>query len=119
VLEPSHEPRAGEIWYANFDPRVGREQGGIRPALVISSEYFNRAPNGLYYVVPLSTRDRNLRYHVRVAPPEGGLTRPSVIMCDQAKSQSVIRLLEWRGVVLPETLDRVQRMVAKCIDRND
>lgn len=115
MREPEHEPKAGEVWYVNFDPQVGREQGGIRPALVISSDYFNLAPNGLHYLVPITSRDRNLRYHIRVDPPEGGLPRPSVIMCDQAKSQSVMRLLERRGEVTAETLERVQRMVADCI----
>lgn len=111
------DPRAGEVWYVDFDPRIGREQGGVRPALVISIDFFNLAPNGLHYLVPIAGTDRNLRYHIRIAPPEGGLTKPSVIMCDQARSQSVMRLLERRGTVSAETLDRVQRMVAACIGR--
>lgn len=113
---PEHTPRAGEVWYVNFDPQVGREQGGIRPALVISSDFFNAAPNGLHYIVPITSRDRNLRYHVRITPPEGGLTRPSVIMCDQTRSQSIDRFLERRDRVSDETLARVQRMVGECID---
>jgi mRNA interferase MazF len=116
VHEPEHEPQAGEVWYVDFDPQVEREQGGVRPALVISSDYFNLAPNGLHYLVPITSRDRNLRYHIRVNPPEGGLTRPSVMMCDQAKAQSARRLLEKRGEVTRETLKRVQWMVADCID---
>lgn len=117
MREPVVEPRAGEVWNVDFEPRVGREQGGVRPALVISMDYFNRAPNGLHYLAPMTGTDRNLRYHIRVAPPEGGLSKPSVIMCDQAKSQSVMRLLERRGTVSAETLDRVRRMVAACIGR--
>jgi mRNA-degrading endonuclease toxin of MazEF toxin-antitoxin module len=46
----SHEPRAGEVWDVDFDPRVGREQGGVRPALVISNDTFNQVPNGLHMV---------------------------------------------------------------------
>lgn len=115
MSERTRAPKAGEVWDVDFDPRIGREQGGIRPALVISIDYFNRAPNGLHYLVPVTSRDRNLRYHIRVAPPEGGLIRPSVIMCDQAKSQRVVRMLEKRGEVSAETLERTQRMVAECI----
>ena len=113
---PVHEPRAGEIWNVTFDPQIGREQGGIRPALVISSDYFNAVPNELHYIVPITSRDRNLRYHVRVSPPEGGLSRPSVIMCDQAKSQSIHRFIGRQGVVTQETLVKVQKMVGECID---
>jgi mRNA interferase MazF len=111
------EPRVGEIWDVDFDPRVGREQGGIRPALVISNDYFNRVPNGLLIVAPVTGTDRHIRYHVRIAPPEGGLTKPSVIMCDQARSQSEQRFLRRRGVVTPETVKRVQAMVGEFIDR--
>ena len=116
-MPSTHAPRAGEIWDVDFAPRVGREQGGIRPAPVISNDYFNRVPNGLHFVAPITGTDRNIRYHVRVAPPEGGLTKPSVIMCDQTRSQSERRFLRRRGEVSPETVKRVQAMVGEFIDR--
>jgi mRNA interferase MazF len=112
----THEPKAGEIWYVDFDPQVGREQGGIRPALVISNDYFNRVPNELHFIVPITGTDRNIRHHVRVTAPEGNLTKPSIIMCDQARSQSIERFLRLRGMVSPETLRLVQRKVAEIID---
>jgi len=107
----------GEIWDVDFDPRVGREQGAIRPALVISNDSFNRVPNGMHFVAPITGTDRNIRFHVRLAPPEGGLTKPSVVMCDQARAQSERRFLRRRGVVAPETVERVQALVGVCIDR--
>jgi mRNA interferase MazF len=110
-------PRVGEIWDVDFDPRVGREQGGVRPALVISNDFFNQVLNGLHFVAPITGTDRNIRYHVRVAPPEGGLSKPSVIMCDQARAQSEQRFLRRRGNVSLDTVRRVQAMVGECIDR--
>jgi mRNA interferase MazF len=107
----------GEIWDVDFDPRVGREQGGIRPALVISNDNFNRVPNGLHVVVPITGTDRNIRAHVRIAPPQGGLTKPSVIMCDQVRAQSEQRFLRRRGVVSAEILVLVQALVGTFIDR--
>jgi len=111
------EPMAGEVWDVELDPQVGREQGDRRPALVISNDYFNRTPNGLFFIVPITGTDRHIRYHVRVAPPQGGLTRPSVIMCDQARAQSVLRFRRRRGNVSPEVLTQVQAMVGEFIDR--
>lgn len=110
------EPAVGEIWDINCDPRVGREQGGFRPALVISNDDFNRIPNGLIFAVPITGTDRNIRHHVRIAPPEGGLKKPSVLMCDQARSQSIERFYRFRGTVSQETLRLVQRKVAEIID---
>ncbi|MBA3378946.1 MAG: type II toxin-antitoxin system PemK/MazF family toxin [Chloroflexia bacterium] len=41
------------------DPQVGTGQAGRRPALVISSDDFNRTPNGhLLLVVPIRRRAR-------------------------------------------------------------
>jgi len=75
----SPEPSMGEVWDVDFDPQVGREQGGVRPALVISNNQFNRVPNGLYFVAPITGRDRDIPLHVRMVPPEGGLSKPSVV----------------------------------------
>jgi mRNA interferase MazF len=107
----------GEIWNVNFDPQVGREQAAIRPALVISHDRFNRMPNDLHIVVPITGRDRGLTYHVPVAAPEGGLSKDSQIMCEQEKSQSIDRFIDRRGTVSEQTLRRVQAVVAALIDR--
>ncbi len=72
-------PLAGEIWDLELDPQVGREQGGRRPALVTSNDDFNRMPNDLCFIAPITGVDRRLRHHVRLTPPEGGLTKPPVI----------------------------------------
>jgi mRNA interferase MazF len=107
----------GEVWDVDFDPQVGREQGGIRPALVISNDFFNAVPNGLYFIAPITGTDRNIRYHVRLQPPQGGLTKASVVMCDQARAQSERRFLRRRGTVDRELVELVQAMVGECIDR--
>jgi mRNA interferase MazF len=111
------EPSMGEVWDIDLDPQVGREQGGIRPALVISNDRFNGLPNGLHVVAPITGTDRSIPLHVRLKPPEGGLTKPSVVMCDQARAQSERRFLRKRGDVSPEILSLVQAMVGACIDR--
>ena len=111
------EPKAGEIWNVSFDPQLGREQKGIRPALVISHDRFNRLPNGLHIVVPITGTDRGLAYHVPIEPPEGGLTKDSQIMCEQVRSQSSGRFLNRRGTVGHETLGRVRMIVGAFIHR--
>jgi mRNA interferase MazF len=110
-------PQSGDIWLVDFSPQIGHEQAGVRPGLVISHDRFNQVPNGLHIVVPITSTDRGLAYHLRIAPPEGSLTRPSVIMCDQEKSQSIKRFDRYLGSVTSETLVRVQTMVAALVDR--
>lgn len=76
------------IW-VDLDPQVGREQAGMRPAVVIGSRLAATvgARSGLVYVAPCTTRRRGLRWHVPVA-----LDRPSYVMCEQTKWLSVDRI---------------------------
>lgn len=83
------EPRAGDVWYVDFGPQIGREQAGVRPALVVSVDEFNEVNNDLVIVCPLTITDRGLAYHVRIEPIEGVLSRPSLVMCEQVKSQDL------------------------------
>ncbi len=110
------QPLAGEVWYVDFDPQRGREQAGVRPALVISTNEFNHVRNDLIIVCPLTTRDRGLRYHIPVDPISGVLTRRSLVMCEQVKAQDVGRFLSRRGSVPAAILRSVRTMVADFID---
>lgn len=34
--------KRGEVYYADFDPTVGFEQGGVRPLLIIQNDVGNK-----------------------------------------------------------------------------
>jgi mRNA interferase MazF len=93
------QPAFGEIWDVDLDPVQGREQAGRRPALIVSVDRFNEGPAGLVVVLPITRTDRQVRWHVRVQPPEGGLTAVSFVMCEAVRSISTVRLLKKRGRV--------------------
>jgi len=116
-VQKTSTPRIGEVWDVEFDPVIVHEQGGRRPALVISNDQFNDTPNGLCIVVPITSTNRGIRLHVPIDPPEGGLTSRSVIMPEQEKPVSVLRVKKYRGVVAEGTLRRVQALVGMFIDR--
>lgn len=101
-------PTYGEVWHGNLDPTIGREQAGQRPLLIITADRFNAGPAGLAVIVPITSTLRNIPWHVPVFPPEGGLTRPSVIMCEAMRSVSQDRLDRYLGVVSPQTMAAVQ-----------
>ena len=63
----SLEPDAGDLIWTDFDPRTGREQGGRRPALVVSPAAFWRA-SGFAIVCPITSRVRPFGTSV-VLPP--------------------------------------------------
>ncbi len=53
----TYEPAAGDLVWTDFDPKLGREQAGRRPALVISPVAFWRA-TGFAFVAPITSRVR-------------------------------------------------------------
>ena len=75
-------PERGDFVTLSFDPQVGHEQRGRRPAFVISKRLFNQH-TGLIIVCPITNTQRNIPFHIAV--PQGGpLT--GFIMVEQVKS---------------------------------
>lgn len=101
-------PGRGEVWLVDLSPVRGHEQSGRRPALVVSDDVFNRGPAGLVIVMPITSTVRMIPSHIQVAPPEGGLTVASAILCEAVRSISTQRLLRHWGTVGPGTMSAVE-----------
>ncbi len=78
-------PEAGDLVWLDFDPQAGHEQGGHRPAIVLSPASYN-ARAGMMICCPTTTRIKGYPFEVALA----GHT-PSVVLADQVKSQ------DWRA----------------------
>lgn len=83
----------GEVWVADLDPTRGHEQARTRPCLVVSDDRFNRSAAGLIVIVPLTTVERGIPWHVRVAAGDGGVRQESWAMVDQVRTIALERLL--------------------------
>ena len=105
-----------DIWHAEFDLVRGRDQAGRRPPVIVSADRFHQGLSRLAYVVPLTRTDRGSPWHIPIQPPEGGLTAPSFIMCDQVRIFSVERLLRRRGQIDGQTLARVEDRLRVLLD---
>ena len=103
-------PDAGEIVWVQFDPQIGREQAGHRPAVVLTPGSYNTR-SGLLLCVPLTTRIKGYPFEVPVVGD-----RPSVALVDHVKS------LDWRGRgatrkgrVSPEELEAIRDVLHALI----
>ena len=61
----AYVPAAGDIIKIDLDPRTGHEQGGWRPALVLSPKIYN-AKTGLAVVVPITNRAKGYPFEVQL-----------------------------------------------------
>jgi mRNA interferase MazF len=99
----------GEIWLTDLNPVRGREQAGTRPCLIISVDMFNQSPAQLVLILPITSKNKRIASHVKVLPPEGGLTQESFIKCEDVRSISVERLERRYGSVSDETMAAVEQ----------
>jgi mRNA interferase MazF len=102
------QPARGDVWDLDLDPTRGREPAGRRPALIISVDLFNRGPAELVVAVPLTRTERNVRWHVSVSPPEGGVVERSFIKCEDVRSLSKSRLARYRGRISAITMAAIE-----------
>ena len=106
----------GEIWLADLNPVRGHEQSGRRPCLIISVNLFNQGKSGLVVVLPLTSKAKNIPFHVTINPPEGGLRVQSFIKCEDVRSISVERLNQYWGSVSQATLSAVEERLRFLMD---
>lgn len=102
------KPLRGDIWLVNLNPVKGREQAGKRPCLVVSADLFNRGPSELVVVLPITSKDKEIPFHVEVSPPEGGLKLKSFIKCEDVRSISLERFSQKLGVVSTASMTMVE-----------
>lgn len=89
----SRPPRIApwQLWWVDLGTPIGHGQGGLRPVIVVSSTTHCRFPIDVALIVPLTTRDRGLDHHVRIASPESGLTRPSWARTEDIRAVTTAR----------------------------
>lgn len=107
--------RRGEIYWAIPDPRVGHEQSGRRPVLIVSSNGALDVIPNVVTVVPLTTRSQPWASRIEITG-DTSLTVPSWAMCEQVRTVSTDRLRARLGVADVTTLRSVDQVLRYVLD---
>jgi mRNA interferase MazF len=75
-------PDRGDIVWIDFDPQAGHEQGGRRPALIVSPRSYNRKVS-LALLCPITSQRKGYPFET---PLPKGLKVTGVVLADQVKS---------------------------------
>ena len=108
----------GEVYDARFDPVEGSEQGGIRPAVIVSRDQLNAALSTVV-VLPCSTYRPGRRIHAAqmlLRAPEGGLRYDSVVLGEQVRALAKHRLFRRRGSVSRQAMAGIEAVLAVALD---
>jgi mRNA interferase MazF len=101
-------PRRGEIWLVNWNPARGSEQAGIRPALIVQNNVGNEH-SSTTIVAAISASVKVYPMNVLLDPPQGGLTKPSIVKTSQILTVSKDRLEKRLGLVDETKMKEVNR----------
>lgn len=74
-------PKIGDIILISFDPSLGHEQKGYRPALVISDMKYNEV-TGFSVCLPITTKIKGYPFEVKIDPESNVI---GAILVDQVK----------------------------------
>ena len=100
------EIKRNDIYYAELDPVVGSEQGGLRPVLILQNDTGNRhSPTTIVAAITSSPRKTNLPTHITIQTK--GLTRESIILLEQIRTIDT----EFVGSLDKQTMESVDRAI--------
>lgn len=111
----SPSPTRGDVWLVSLDPTIGHEVQKTRPAVVVSSNIYNRY-NWVVVVMPLTSHDSAEYDQVLIKPPEGGVTSVSVTLPDQIRALDRRRLVKRLGRVEQGTIAAIDRSLRIVLD---
>lgn len=96
--------RRGDIFFANLNPVIGSEQGGLRPVLILQNDIGNTySPTTIVAALTSRIKRAKLPTHVEIAKGKCALDKDSVILCEQLRTIDKQRLKERIGE-LDETM---------------
>lgn len=102
--------KRGEIYYAQLNPVVGSEQGGIRPVLVVQNDIGNQySPTTIILAITSQINKAKLPTHVELLGEHYGLDKDSVILAEQIRTIDKTRLKQRISVLSEEMMSKVNQ----------
>ncbi len=100
--------KRGEIYYADLNPVVGSEQGGIRPIVVLQNDTGNRySPTVIAAATTSRLTKAKLPTHIELSSLSTPMPRDSVVLLEQIRTIDKSRLKERIGTLPPDVMSRI------------
>ncbi|MEQ8200464.1 MAG: type II toxin-antitoxin system PemK/MazF family toxin [Syntrophomonadaceae bacterium] len=109
--------KRGEIYFAQLNPVVGSEQGGIRPVLVVQNDVGNQySPTTIVLAITSQINKAKLPTHVELKAHTYGMERDSVILTEQIRTIDKTRLKQRIAVLDETTMAKVNEALAISLE---
>ena len=108
--------KRGELYYADLNPVIGSEQGGIRPVLVIQNNIGNRYSPTTIIAAITSRATKTIQPTHHILSALYGLDRESIVLLEQVRTIDKQRLKEHVGTVGCEDMQGVDHALAISVE---
>lgn len=108
--------KRGDIYYANLNPVVGSEQGGIRPVLIISNDIGNKHSPTVIFAATTSRVHTKAKIPTHISGKDfESLDKDSIILLEQIRTVDKQRLQDYIGTIPELSMARVDKALAISI----
>lgn len=108
--------KRGDLFFANLNPVIGSEQGGLRPVVVIQNDIGNTySPTTIVAAITSQIKRAKLPTHVEIKRNKSHLERDSVILCEQLRTIDKKRLSEKIGQLDGDTMLKIDNALGVSI----
>ena len=99
----------GDVYYADLNPVIGSEQGGVRPVVILQNDIGNKySPTTI--VAPMTTKSKTyVPMHVKLK--ESFLARRSTLLLEQIRTIDKRRLIKKMGSLSKKSMVEVERLL--------
>ena len=104
----------GDIYWADLNPVIGSEQGGLRPVLILSHNIFNER-SGTVIAVALTSQPQRAGYPLNFELSNEKLPKKSWVKISQIRTLSVQRLGPRIARASPEEVTQVVEALNEII----
>lgn len=103
-------PRRWHVYRVRFDPAEGHEIRKTRPAVIVSNNTMNEMSRTVL-VMPITSGRHEYFFRVAIHPPEGGVTKDSVIATEQIRAIDKRRIGPSMGKVNSDTAYTIEQAI--------
>lgn len=102
----------GQVYFTDLGERIGSEQSGMRPVIIVQNDIGNRnSPTVI--VVPITSQIKREEMPTHISLRRGyGLEEESIALCEHVDTIDKQRLLDYIGHITTIELRRIDRALA-------
>ena len=111
--------KRGQIYLANLNKTNSSIQSGLRPVIIVQNNKGNKFSTTVIVCPITSANKKYLETHCYIGK-SGGLTKNSVILCEQITTISIYSLKKYIGAILNKTtLNNLNKCIRISLELQD